>query len=109
MNIERLLKLAGEFEKLAQEQRKPTPGGVLNVAKQTIKGIIDHPSVIPQAIDKTWDNVLNTIDWARMGPAQQAEFKRKLMIAKLKQAEEMKRVLQEMDYEEGKKLTLQNE
>lgn len=109
MDVDKILEMANQFEKIAQEQRKPTPGGVLNIAKQTIKGIIEHPSVIPQAVDQVWNSIISHIEWSKLSTTQQNEFKRKLKIAKMKQAEDMKRVLQEMDYESGKELTLQNQ
>lgn len=109
MFIEDLLQKASQFESLAQSPRKPTPSGVYDVLLKTIRGIAEHPSVIPQAIEKVWDNIFNTIDWARIPPQQQQEIKRKLKIARMKQEEEMRRSTLEAEYELGRSLTIQNE
>lgn len=108
MSIDELLKKASQFEALAQS-RKPTPFGVYTVLMKTIRGIAEHPSIIPQAIEQVWNNILNQIDWARIPPQQQQEIKRKIKIAQLKQEEANRRSMMEAEYELGKSLTIQNE
>lgn len=109
MSIDNLLKKASQFEALAQSPRKATPSGVYNILLKTIRGIAEHPSVIPQAVEKVWDNIFQQIEWAKIPPQQREEIKRKIRIAQLKQAEELRRSTMEAEYELGKSLTIQNE
>jgi len=108
MSIDELLKKASQFEALAQD-RKPTPSGVYDILLKTIHGVAEHPSIIPQAVEKVWNNIFNTIDWMKIPHQQQQEIKRKLQIARLKQEEAMRRSMMESEYELGKSLTIQNE
>lgn len=109
MSIDDLLQKASKFEALAQSAKKPTPYGVYDILRKTIRGIAEHPAVIPQAIEKVWENIFDQIEWAKIPHQQQQEIKRKIRIAQLKQAEELRRSTMEAEYELGKSLTLQNE
>jgi hypothetical protein len=108
MTPDQLLQKATQFERLAQQRvpKKPSFGGVLNIARQTLKGIVEHPSIVPQAIDTVWDHFVQGVRWHLLTPTQQAEINRKILIAKKKQVDDMKRQLMELSYELGQEMTL---